>query len=427
MLAPFFSNSQTNYDEGYVVTATGDTLKGFIKVSSWPNSPGKIFFKDKLEQTDIQTFTPANTNGFSINGYESYSKFVVPVSLNEVSFHNLNESADTTSVTKAVFLKNLLEGDRISLYSYRDDMKDRLYIRDKKQSVPVELIYRKTLKDMQEGTQALFRQQLLKAAVEYGVFTTNLDHLLQTADYSITDVINIITKINSKDATIRLSKPVNKKSKWGFFVGIGLNNSPITHSGKSVITVDGVTDQGFDKYKSSITTHGYSPRFSTGVDLYTNPASRRLIVRIELAATHLSSSVLSHYRFNNYGPAGLDYNYTFSSWNFSFNPQLIYNFYNTTNLKSYVGVGGSLSHLRNNDNSLHSTAVNQTSTATGVREHLLSLKETSMSAVLRFGVQLRQRIDLSVILGNPIEYTNYGSASLKAGQFAVSAAFLLKK
>jgi hypothetical protein len=73
------------------------------------NSPAKFFLRINWNKRISKLLLLLILNGFSINGYESYSKFVVLVSLNEVSFHNLNESADTTSVTKAVFLKNLLE------------------------------------------------------------------------------------------------------------------------------------------------------------------------------------------------------------------------------------------------------------------------------------------------------------------------------
>ncbi len=130
--ASLFLNAQFNYKEGNVITNNGNTIKGFINYKEWHKNPDRILFKAAPDNADARVFTADSIAGFNIPGYESYARFIVQVSMDEIIFGSLKEVMDTSTETKAVFLKEILKGDRINLYEYTDEIKVRYYILDKR-------------------------------------------------------------------------------------------------------------------------------------------------------------------------------------------------------------------------------------------------------------------------------------------------------
>src|SRR5688500_19181410 len=115
--------AQSTYKEGVLVTTSGDTLKGFIDYRAWYHNPESILFKSSRDGKDPERFTVANISWFSVPGPVFYAAFVVSVSLNEIELGALRVELDTTQVVKAIFLKEILRGDKVKLYSYQDKIK----------------------------------------------------------------------------------------------------------------------------------------------------------------------------------------------------------------------------------------------------------------------------------------------------------------
>jgi hypothetical protein len=79
-LLPLFSNAQSNFRPGYVVTLKGDTLHGFIDYREWDRNPAEVNFKKSLDNSSTETITPKNSAAFSITGFEYYQRFILSVS-----------------------------------------------------------------------------------------------------------------------------------------------------------------------------------------------------------------------------------------------------------------------------------------------------------------------------------------------------------
>lgn len=426
LLSPIFLIAQSNFIRGNVVINNGDTLRGFINYIEWHKNPDNIQFKYRKEDNKPQSFNVEDVAWFNVSGYEAYAKFQVSVSTNQIDLVGLTEEIDTSSITKTVFLKEELTGDKINLYSYSDQIKQRFYVLDKKQATPRELLYRKTIKDMSEVSHEIFKQQLLAIAVQYGAFTSNLDHSIQNARYSKGDLREVVRKINSVNQTESTAEN-ERKRRIAFFAGLGINRDRIDYKGQNLVTVDRLNSGGYDKYKEMVTTQNYLPRLSTGVDFFVNPAIGRLIIRTELSAKEMKSTTVSYYQFNEYSKP-VENTYKLSSWNISFIPQLVYNYYNGTNYKCYVGIGPSLNYFLTSDNSVTKREINQTGSEANVIKNYFPFNKFSLSAIVRSGIQIKKRVDLSVLWGNPIEHTWSGSAgSVKAGLLAVSAGYYFGK
>ena len=425
--ASLFLNAQFNYKEGNVITNNGNTIKGFINYKEWHKNPDRILFRTAPDKADARVFAADSIAGFNIPGYESYARFIVQVSMDEIMFGSLKEVMDTSTETKAVFLKEILKGDRINLYEYTDEIKVRYYILDKRQTTPYELVYRKLLKDNREITQELYKQQLTTLASGYAVFNTSVEDRILKATYSGKDIKNIISKINTQNETSN-SIIIDKKKGWNFFVGIGITRGTMNYTGENLVMVDGLDDMGGYKFKNKITTHSYLPLVTAGADFYINPAIRRLVIRTEITAENIKSTVKSHYKFNIYSADESDYTYQFSSWNIGFRPQLIYNLYNTPEYKWYLAAGVSFNYLANSDNSLERRD-RQPGNVIDVREDYFQLKEFTMNAIVRSGLRINDRFDLSLIWASPVEYTDYagGTKSTKTSLVSFSVSYSLKK
>ncbi len=425
--ATLLTNAQSNYKAGTVLTTNSTTLNGFINYREWRRNPEMIQFKTDLKGAAVQTFTPDSIAGFSVTGYETYASYTVPVSMDEILFQSLKDGLDTTTVTKTVFLKLIGKGDRVDLYSYTDKIKTRYYILDNRQTIPTELTYRKYLSSGREVTQTLYRQQLAALAKEYNLLDSALDENLSRAEYSSKDLRNIASKINSQNET-STSVAIDKKRKWNFYLGAGVTSGKMVYRGETLIMSDGLDDQGKYKYKDEIITRSYLPRISAGVDFYFNPVIRKFIMRLDISASQIKSTVNSYYKFNNFGGNETDNTYKFAAWNFGFSPQVIYNLYNTNKFKWSIGGGFQLNSLAIQENSMERID-HKTGNFIDLKEDYLPIIEFSMTAILRTGVVINNRFDCSLIWSSPTEYTDYigGSQYLKTTLASFAVAYYFKK
>src|SRR5579872_52938 len=141
-LLPFFASAQSNYKPGYIVNLKGDTSKGFIDYKEWDKNPVKINFKYNLQATEVQKLSVDDINAFAVNSLEYYEKYKVSVSQDQVDVEKLSTGVDTSNSTANIFLRVLEKGKYITLYDYKDDIKNRFFVKDNALAKPEELIYR---------------------------------------------------------------------------------------------------------------------------------------------------------------------------------------------------------------------------------------------------------------------------------------------
>ena len=151
-------------------------------------------------------------------------------------------------------------------------------------------------------------------------------------------------------------------------------------------------------------------------------------MRLELSASNIKSTVNSYYKFNNFGGNETDNEYKFAAWNFGFSPQVIYNLYNTSKFKWSLGAGFQLNSLAISENSMQRID-HKTGNFIDLEEDYLPITEFSMTAILRTGVVINDRFDLSLIWSSPTEYTDYvyGGQYLKTTLTSFAVAYYFKK
>ncbi|MGZ8557545.1 MAG: hypothetical protein ACXWWC_04410 [Chitinophagaceae bacterium] len=97
-------------------------------------------------------------------------------------------------------------------------------------------------------------------------------------------------------------------------------------------------------------------------------------------------------------------------------------------MKWYLGAGFSFNYLVNTDNSLERRD-RQPGSVTEMRKDYFELKEFTMNAIVRSGVKITDRYDLSLMWASPVEYTDYmaGSKSSKTSLVSFSISYSFNK
>lgn len=333
LLVPFFSFAQSNYKPGYVVTLKGDTVKGFIDYREWDLNPETIDFKSSLTDKSRAKYGVEELNSFSVTGLESYVRYSGSISTNPTDPYQIQNYRDTSFRVGTVFLKVLEKGDRIALYSYKDELKTRFFIGDNPSYTPKELIYRtytdpsydRNLGIAKDGTttEKTYQKQISALALKYNELNENLIVYISKADYIADDLLQIISKINHMTKA-EYNKKHYSGSSLNLFAGLAANintNSPNTSSPYYAA--------GGRSYTSILP----APFF--GMNLFANPATKKLQIRLEFSIAPGSYKSMFTDKVYPYLPTEVSFN----ELALTASPQVVYNFYNADNFKVFAGIG----------------------------------------------------------------------------------------
>ena len=282
--------------------------------------PKKHHFQFKLAKYKNEQ-TASDISAFGINGVEHYRSYYGPVSQASVSIAKLNYEIDSTVSVQHVFLRIITSGKNLTLLSYEDNIKERYFISENG-AQPIELKYVKYISQkVANKVESIntYQQQLQRLVAKYQTGNKNLIDLIQRTNYEMKELKKVVLMINgNEDLT-----PAQKTSRTGsqFFLGAGANITQYTFRKNAPTILNGAT------------VSSTFPYIGTGVDYYLNNDIRKLIFRAELGITGAKV---------NYSTATLNNNgseLTFNQLSAIISPQIIYNFYNTSNFKIYLGAG----------------------------------------------------------------------------------------
>jgi hypothetical protein len=324
-LVPALASAQSNYKPGYVVNLKGDTLRGFIDYQEWDFNPDAINFKKTIAD-QVSKYGASDIAAFGIDKLESYIKYTGPIStdLTDPNKAASEDERDTSFRVGTVFLKVLEKGNKVALYSYKDELKIRFYIGGTPDYKPVELVYRIT----RVSTEYTYRKQLSTTAYKYNELTDNIIAQIGRLEYYESDILDIVSKINHIDKT-EYAKSQYSGPAFNFFAGAGVNVNTTSPSSEGSFYA-----AGGRSYTS------FRPAVMLGLNLFANPATRKLQLSLELSEAQSGFKSLYTNKVYPYQPFEASYNEMALSASF----QIIYNFYNTENFKVFGGAGFALSH-----------------------------------------------------------------------------------
>lgn len=355
----------------------GDTTKGYIDLREWGTNPQNISFKQSLDKAP-QTLTVNDIRVFELPGYAAYKSFVTSISLDETSIDRLEHQRDTTTRTENVFLKVEQRGKNVTLYSYRDNLKDRFYLYDSQTKGITELTYRiyyiqNETNNVSTVSQNGYKQQLLLSAQKYNTYNDNLKPLLEDATYDRGDLVEICHKINGNEKSEE--KIVSHGKHVRFFIGAGAVFNQINLSGTMPL------------FNPSSSYSSVGSRLSAGFDFYPVPDVGKSIIKFEAAYWSASYKTTGSLYFNNPDTKST---YHYQQNNISIIPQFQYNIYNTDPFKFYIDAGVSVNFSQYTDNKVYNPVTNVTdNNFTGFNNHWFSVP-------VKAGIIVHKNVDISI-------------------------------
>lgn len=382
-LAFFFAfstlHSQARYTDGYVVLNNGDTLRGFVEMREkyFDINPDAINFKSGVDAAPTR-YTIEDIKEFSLQGIVNFERHNVLVSMNSLSLKYDDNYAEQPSVRKTVLLKVHQRGSLLTMYSYRDSIKARYFIRKAGKNEPEELIY----KVIKHGTQLqenfAYRNALKFIAQDAGVLDRELGREISKMDYAQKQILKVTSKINRLGPE-RL-RPANKVGT-GFTLGGGATLGSIRFYG----------DDEYATNASSPSSMGY--RASAGYDLAKNPFMGTFIIRtaIILSQNEFNVSTFDH-RFS----SNLDVTHNFRQTTVGLNFAGLYNLHNDQKLKIYLSLGISpkSSSYENNFKMIRTTSSGSNNEITLGTD--ATPRKTWWTIPIGSGIVFRERLELAI-------------------------------
>lgn len=278
LLIPFLASAQSNYKSGYVVTTTGDTIKGSIDLREWASNPKEIKFK-KTPSANPQYYTLKSIISFNIKNTDSYIRYIGNISMDNTDLSKLTSYRDTSYRTDTVFIKAITQGPNVSLFSYTDDLKSRFFISDKFNSVPQELIYRvyaaentnKENGNSQAKTEDTYKMQLYKEADKLGKLNEAFAAKMQECAYEAADIEALVNLLNN-GTHMSAGMKSSTKSAIDFYAGAGIVKTSNQVDPSSGYAASGGTSN------TSI-----SPVIDGGLMMYVNGNARRLAFVVDFS------------------------------------------------------------------------------------------------------------------------------------------------
>lgn len=392
LLAPLFTHAQKNFKDGYIVTTQGDTLRGNVNYQEWSQNPDKIEFKESRQATE-QTFTPENIKSFAVTGLETYRSYLISISNGVTDLTNADVFADSTMHKSHVFLKVLVSGNKLSLYSYTDKVKTRYYAAEPR-TTPVELLQGVVSND--DGSfryDYKYRAQLASYVQKLNLDIATYGDKITTARYNERDLMDIVRSLNTRIDTKSAARSTGGVQ---FFVGAGINLSSIQFIGSFIVP----------SYAIGIKNMPY-PILSGGFDVFANKITRSFFFRLEGMLNGGQQTTFDHIKYQQY--------------RFVLNPQIAYNFYNTQNLKVFAALGLDLNFGSNK------TSPGTSSTAASIQYNALEYEKFWFQTNVRAGVQLNKRFDIFAAYLFPTQVTNYTILNIRSRGVEAGAHYFFGK
>ena len=117
--------AQRNFQPGYVVLRSGDTLRGQIDFREWGVSPRNIIFQ-RTQAGPNTIYAPSDLLSFSVAGemYAGYTVRIYPLSLDPVVV--VSEGFSSTPYEKSIFMR-MIAGGMLNLYYFKDSTSTEYY------------------------------------------------------------------------------------------------------------------------------------------------------------------------------------------------------------------------------------------------------------------------------------------------------------
>ena len=406
LLVSLSSFAQSNYKPGYVVDLKNDTLKGFIGYKEWENNPKEFTFKSNLNQSSPQKFSLGNSNAFGVIGIEDFRKFVFSKSNSATDINKLEVGIDTSRTVDTAFLKVIVKGKNVSLYSFTDNIKTRFYTTTNKDREPQELdyyVFHQIYNNANTLTVYTFRDQIKNIASNYDTNNIKLANKIKYAYYREGDLKTIVELINGEGSQ---STQQSSVSAVRYFVGAAARFSKLETGGGQTFFPDGTN------------ASSTSPVLSGGINIYTNKYTQKFIFRTEINLAH------NHYYIppTAINGGGTTATIDFKQFTASVAPQIIYNVFSTREFKFFIDGGVAINFYSYNK---YDYVMNFNNVSTISKHNFPGFEKNSFAFITKAGFVIYNKIELyaSRAFSSPLSQASGATATISYYQAGLNYLF----
>lgn len=402
--------TQSSFHPAHILKLDGKEEAGFVSIEEKNSTPDKFLFAVNPDGTGNRTFlTPFNTASIKIEGSEFYKRATVTLYHNLTGINNINYEAAEPSSVQTIFLRRLFTGDQLSLYQYKDALKEHFFIEDKAEKIQT-LRYVEYLSD-EEGQTIVVKKNIYRE--QFGPFIQGRNELkkyVERTSYKSVELINLVQHINTLGKIEgNISKELKKKV-FTVFVSGGLKNIKMKYFGSN----DKIR---FMNFKSS-----FNPSFSTGIYLFYD---KRNSLSSEFNISAYPFATKGNYSFKDFYGKEVTNTYEFSVFTTTIGTSLNYKVINyaATKLSFGIGINIILSNYLKNKYTTTDTNPNGTSI---VLDQLI-LNTTGVQYFTQVEYSLANKIAIQLIYAPQQDFSSYSKANLSQSQVGLQLKYSFAK
>lgn len=328
--------AQKIFYKGYIINNAGDTTKGFIEYKDWYTNPSSINFKRDSADPSAKTFTVNELKQFGIDGIDIYERHLCEISMYATDLKSLTVGISNNTEKKEVFLKTYNLSMGLKLYVYTDNLKERFFVTEETDSIPVELIFKQYYRSKDDNyiiKEEQYKQQIINLIHKYAAGNQMLLNRVKHLAYNLKPVYNLFADMTNSQHLKTTKKATLSKMKVNYFVAGGVN---IYH---------------YKGYGTSVKGTGLSPVIGMGIDIIPNKFRRDYFFRIDLTYSKTSDTIKNETVHMNLRFVNSRY---LNDHAIAVSPTFNYNFYQQKQFSIFAGAGVGFSISPSSENSLNS-------------------------------------------------------------------------
>jgi len=393
--------SQEALSPGFIITNSGDTLKGLLAYSSLVNNPRVVTLTSP--GAALKTIPVSALQKVTIDGQATFVKAVLAISARPLDTLALKNYIDAGTWTDTLLLKSLVAGGT-SLYYYHD-FKDHFFLQH--ESGPIEeLVYEI---EADEFNTRFFENNTFRKQISESLSGTPAESpmaaripKLQYREPALSEFFKIVDSINSgKIEAKKYEKPIKMK----FFVGLGIAYNHMTASGAGNASVSSI------EYIGKV-----RPGIQIGMDFSSTRKMQNLIIRTELG----------YYRYVQMGdgvvqespgerPRTTNYQILILSLKPSLN--VLYKFIDKPGLGLYLGAGYVGNFTTNSRNRMRVDYLDDGSA--DLWDPYLQVQTYWGQGVAKAGIFIKNRFEIGLNIPFAGSFLQYDDLKVKPGNYTI--------
>ena len=235
--------AQENYQPGYIITQSNDSITGLLDYRNWVYNPDHILFKgDHL--SDYETYTALEIKEFGVDG-EIYKGAIVEITTSPIQDDRLRHDYETLKIIDTTFLQVIFGGEKSLLYHKYPNGRENFYIVvDGKYR---QLEYNRYIK-MQNDVESVVEDKTYIGQLTYYLSDCpDISGKLETVFFDKSSIINLFKYYyKNTDSEVAFQRKVEKTNR-DYWVSAGLLNTSLSFYGDDheLVTSEYTTSTNF--------------------------------------------------------------------------------------------------------------------------------------------------------------------------------------